>query len=133
MKAILTFLFLAPLMMATPTLAQAIPSGSFLTRFCAENPQDEFCTQIAKTKKSKANTKSNKAPAQVSGRYQMIRSGRVRSSPNTNSNANIIGTLKAGQKFTILRRLNNDGRDWLELKLADGRTAYIAASLAQNF
>lgn len=105
--------------------AQTPPKGSFLTKFCLENPQDEFCVRIAKV------TAQTKDQIETSSTYRMIRNARMRSSPNTRSNDNIAGQLEQGFVFTPRRRFTNAGYEWFEIELSDGKTVYVATSLAR--
>ncbi len=123
--------------MAITVQAQTVPKGSFLTRFCAENPTDTFCVKVATVKaKVIADAKTKNEPAsgrtQGLGTYRMIRAGNLRSSPNTANRANIIGKLNAGQRFIPRRRFGNAGITWYEIELPNGKKAYVSTGLAKK-
>ncbi|WP_270373656.1 SH3 domain-containing protein [Marinicauda sp. Alg238-R41] len=118
--------------------AETLPSGSFLTAFCEANPEDEFCERLAAVRAGEAGERPqadigrNPQSSQSIGDFEMIRAGRVRSSPTTAANSNILGTLEAGQRLTVRRIVEGDGRTWYEFTLANGRIAYVETSLVRE-
>lgn len=116
------------------------PSGSFLTRFCAAHPDDEFCARLAALRRSGEDRTSGQPEAEQAsspdvegiGVYVVTTNGVIRSEPSTaRGRATVIGNVARGQRVTAYRRLNNEGRTWLEVRLQSGQPAYMAESLAR--
>ncbi len=134
-------LALMPASVAAAVASEAQPpSGSFLTRFCAANPDDEFCARLAPQSRSgedRATGQPDREQAsspdeQGIGVYLVTTNGVIRSEPSTaRGRATIIGNVSPGQRVTAYRRFSNEGRIWLELRTQTGQPAFMAESLAR--
>lgn len=134
-------LALTPSGMAMAAVSDAQPpSGSFLTRFCAAHPDDEFCMRLAAMRRSSEDRMAGQPEAEQAsspdvegiGVYVVTTNGVIRSEPSTaRGRATVIGNVATGQRVTAYRRFNNEGRIWLEVRTQSGQPAYMAESLAR--